>query len=90
MSLPPGREIEMFLIVRPATNVVQIQGVVLDAPDGVPRIVMEWCAHGSLRAHLQALAHSHDDKVAVIRGVYTGVFCELKDVFVSTERGLGV
>ena len=66
MSLPPGREIEMFMIVRPATNVVQIQGVVLDAPDGVPRIVMEWCAHGSLRSHLRVLARSRDGKVIVL------------------------
>ena len=56
----------MYLIIRPATNVVQIQGVVLDAPDGVPRIVMEWCAHGSLRSHLRALARSRDGKVIVL------------------------
>ena len=32
-----------------------MHGFCFDAPDGKPRIVMELCAHGSLRAHLQAL-----------------------------------
>ena len=48
-------EIEISLAIRPGGNVVQVYGFCFDAPDGKPRIVMELCAHGSLRAHLQSL-----------------------------------
>ena len=41
--------------IRPGANVVQVYGFCFDAPDGKPRIVLELCAHGSLRAHLQSL-----------------------------------
>ena len=70
--LLPGNEIEMYLHIRPASNVVQIQGVVLDVttPDGVPRIgiVMEFCEHGSLRQHLKKLAASRGGKVSPVVG----------------------
>ena len=46
---------EILLAIRPGANVVQVYGVCVDAPDGKPRIVMELCAHGSLRAYLRAL-----------------------------------
>ena len=41
---------------------MQVYGFCFDAPDGKPRIVVELCAHGSLRSHLKALPR---DKVLV-------------------------
>ena len=43
------------MAVKSGPNVVQVYGFCFDAPDGKPRIVMELCPHGSLRAHLKAL-----------------------------------
>ena len=58
------------MALSPGSNVVQIFGVCLDAPDGVVRIVMELCAHGTLRASLQSLLSSqvsdHDVVVLVV------------------------
>ena len=48
-------EVEISLAIRPGGNVVQVYGFCFDAPDGKPRIVLELCAHGSLRDHLRAL-----------------------------------
>ena len=53
---------EISLAVKGGANVVQVYGFCFDAPDGKVRIVMELCAHGSLRAHLKALPR---DKVLV-------------------------
>ena len=55
--VPAGaeNEVEISLAVRAGANVVQVYGFCFDAPDGKLRIVMELCAHGSLRAHLKAL-----------------------------------
>ena len=49
------REVDVAVAVKPGPNVVQVYGFCIDAPDGRVRIVMELCAHGSLRDHLQTL-----------------------------------
>ena len=51
----PENEVEISLAIRPGANVVQVYGFCIDAPDGKLRIVLELCAHGSLRSHLQSL-----------------------------------
>ena len=53
--MAPENEVEISLEIRGGPNVVQVFGFCFDAPDGKPRIVMELCAHGSLRAHMKAL-----------------------------------
>ena len=54
-------EVEISLIIKGGTHVVQVYGFCFDAPDGKVRIVMELCTHGSLRAHLRSLPQ---DKVS--------------------------
>ena len=51
----PEHEVEISLAIKGGPNVVQVYGFCFDAPDGKPRIVLELCAHGSLRKHLKAL-----------------------------------
>ena len=48
-------EVEICATIKAGSNVVQVYGFCVDAPDGKVRIVMELCGHGSLRAHLKAL-----------------------------------
>ena len=63
---------EISLAIRPGGNVVQVYGFCFDAPDGKPRIVLEYCAHGSLRAHLKALPR---DKVHTKGGPRCCITC---------------
>ena len=51
----PENEVEISLAIRPGGNVVLVYGFCFDAPDGKVRIVLELCAHGSLRSHLRSL-----------------------------------
>ena len=58
MHRPPCRpenEVEISLAIRPGGNVVLVYGFCFDAPDGKVRIVLELCAHGSVRSHLRSL-----------------------------------
>ena len=81
-------EVEISLAVRAGGNVVQVYGFCFDAPDGKLRIVMELCAHGSLRAYLKALPR---DKVRQIRetwgGGNRGVLPDLPPFHRSSSRG---
>ena len=54
----PDNEIQIMMLLRPHRNVTQMYGVCSDAPDGVVRVVMELCDHGSVRAHLRSLPRS--------------------------------
>ena len=51
-------EIDICKAIHFGPNLLQVYGFCLDAPDGKPRIVMEWCPHGSLRQHLKKLPAS--------------------------------
>jgi hypothetical protein len=44
------------MAITPAPNVTRVHGICSDSPDRQLRVVMELCAHGTLRAYVQKLA----------------------------------
>ena len=48
-------EFEATVALKAGANVVQVYGFCFDAADGKPRVLLEHCPHGSLRAYLKAL-----------------------------------
>ena len=61
-------EVEVSLTITGGANVVQVFGFCFDAPDGKARVVLELCAHGSLRAHLKALPREKVRAAVTCRG----------------------
>ncbi len=49
-------EIANYAVMKFHDNVVTIYGICEDAPDGRPRIVMQFCLYGSVLHNVQSLA----------------------------------
>jgi hypothetical protein len=57
-DVEPANEVNIYMAIRPAQNVVTLFGICNDALDGKLRIVMELCTHGSLRDYVKSLPPS--------------------------------
>ena len=59
------REVGLVTALIPARHVVQLYGLCVDAPDGVERIVMEFCAFGTLTSLLRHMPRDRVRKATV-------------------------
>ena len=51
-----AQELSVLAALPPHANVVTVFGVCVDHPDGKLRVVMEYCAHGSVHDYLVGFA----------------------------------
>ena len=63
--IEPARAV-VFALVCACATAHQIYGFCLDAPDRQPRVVMQYCASGSLDKYLQQLLNAGSVRGAVV------------------------